>query len=81
MVSSPKPQLTAEEVVDEEDVDIGDIPTPRIHDDFWDEEHPNSPLHTPLTQVPQSLCRTKEIHAGSDERRSSLRILKIAFLP
>lgn len=54
-----------------EDVDVGST-TPVIHDDFWDVAHPNSPLITPLTQVPQSPAITEEVHIGSEGRQQSL---------
>ena len=44
------PQFTAEEAgVEEleEDVDIGST-TPVMNDDFWESQHPNSPLFTPI---------------------------------
>src|SRR3954471_24039586 len=50
-VSSPMPQFDDEEAgveeIDEEDVDIGST-TPVMNDDFWESQHPNSPLFTPL---------------------------------
>ena len=58
-VSSPLPQFTAEEAgveeieKEDEDVDIG-CTTPVMNDDFWESQHPNSPLFTPLKQIPQS---------------------------
>ena len=63
------PQFTAEEAgieeIDEEDedVDIGST-TPILNDDYWESHHPNSPLTTPLQQIPQSPVQTKEIHTG-----------------
>ena len=71
------PQFTAEEAdVEEidregEDVDIG-ATTPILNDDYWESHHPNSPLTTPLHQLPQSLVQTEEIHTGSDEPQASL---------
>lgn len=59
VVSSPMPQFTAEEAgieelsEEDEDVDIGST-TPVMNDDFWESQHPNSPLFTPLQQIPQS---------------------------
>ena len=59
IVSSPMPQFTTEEAGVEElddqnsDVDIGST-TPLMNDDFWDSQHPNSPLFTPLQQIPRS---------------------------
>src|SRR3954468_23958470 len=56
-VSSPMPQFDAEEAgveeIDDEDVDIGST-TPLMNDDFWESQHPNSPLFTPLQQNPHS---------------------------
>ena len=54
--SSPTPQFIAEEASVEEmevdeDVDIG-CTTPVMNDDFWDSQHPNSPLFTPIQQIP-----------------------------
>ena len=50
IVSSPMPQFTAEEAgveekSEDEDVDIG-CTTPVLNDDFWESQHPNSPLFT-----------------------------------
>ena len=51
VISSPMPQFTAEEAgvkeIEYEDVDIG-CTTPVLNDDFWESQHPNSPLFTPL---------------------------------
>ena len=61
VVSSPMPQFTAEEAgveeMEDEDVDIG-CTTPVMNDDFWESQHPNSPLFTPLQQIPQSPINT-----------------------
>ena len=55
VVSSPVPQFTAEEAgveaIEDEDVDIG-CTTLVMNDDFWESQHPNSPLFTPLQQIP-----------------------------
>ena len=55
------PQFTAEEAgveeIEDEDVDIG-CTTPVMNDDFWESQHPNSPLFTPLQQIPQSPAPT-----------------------
>ena len=52
--------------MDEEvDVDIG-CTTPVLNDDFWESQHPNSPLFTPLQQIPQSPATT-EVQMGSEE--------------
>ena len=71
VVSSPMPQFTAEEAgveemsEEDEDVDIGST-TPVMNDDFWESQHPNSPLFTPLQQIPQSQVTTK-VQMGSEE--------------
>ena len=76
-VSLPLPQFTAEEACVEEveadqgDVDIGSM-TPVMNDDYWESHHPNSPLFTPLHQIPQSHAQTEEIHTGSKECQTSL---------
>src|SRR3954463_10540526 len=68
MVSSPMPQFDAEEAgveeVDDEDVDIGST-TPVTNDDFWESQHPNSLLFTPLQQIPHSPAPT--VPMGSEE--------------
>ena len=68
VVSSPMPQFTAEEAgvkeMGDEDVDIG-CTTPVLCDEFWESQHPNSPLFTPLQQIPQSPVTT--VQMGSDE--------------
>ena len=55
IVSSPMPQFTAEEAgvkeIEYEDVDIG-CTTPVLNDEFWDSQHPNSPMFTPLQAIP-----------------------------
>ena len=55
IISSPMPQFTAEEAgveeMEDEDVDIG-CSTPVISDEFWESQHPNSPMFTPLHQIP-----------------------------
>jgi hypothetical protein len=56
-------------------VDIGSSTTPLIRDDFWDAAHPNLPITTPLTQMPQSPARTEEIHIGSEERQPTLQTI------
>ena len=62
------PQFTAEEAgveeMEDEDVDIG-CSTPVISDEFWESQHPNSPMFTPLQQIPQSPTQT--VHMGSEE--------------
>ena len=67
------PQFTAEEVgiekMVDEDVDIG-CTTPVLNDDFWESQHPNSPLFTPLQQIPQSPITT-EVQMGSEEPRAT----------
>lgn len=68
VVSSPMPQFTAEEAgveeMEDEDVDIG-YTTPVMNDDFWESQHPNSPLFTPLQHIPQSPAQT--VQMGSEE--------------
>ena len=68
VASSPMPQFTAEEAgveeMEDEVVDIG-CSTPVISDEFWESQHPNSPLFTPLQQIPQSPETTLQM--GSDE--------------
>ena len=64
------PQFTAEEASieeksEDEDVDIG-CTTPVLNDDFWESQHPNSPLFTPLQAIPQSPAAT-EVQMGSEE--------------
>nr|XP_040256220.1 nucleolin-like [Aegilops tauschii subsp. strangulata] len=77
-VSSTVPQFIADEAgveeIDEEDedVDIGST-TPVLNDDYWERLHPNSPLTTPLHQIPQSPVQTEEIHTGSEGHQASLR--------
>ena len=72
-VSSPMPQFTAEEAgieeIEDEDVDIG-CTTPVMNDDFWESQHPNSPLLTPLQQIPQSPATT--VQMGSDEAHEEI---------
>ena len=64
VISSPVPQFTAEEAgveelnEEDEDVYIGST-TPVLNDDFWESQHPNSPLFTPLQQIPQSCVNTE----------------------
>jgi hypothetical protein len=55
----------------DEDLGVGST-TPIIHDDFWDVAHPNSPLTTPPTKVPQSPAISEEIHTGSKGHQPSL---------
>ena len=71
-VSSPPVHVTDEET--DEDVDVGSS-TPVIDDDLWDVAHPNSPLTTPLTQVPQSPAITEEIQTGSEGHQPSLQTI------
>ena len=78
MVSSPPPTVTDERAGDEEteeDVDIDGSTTPVIHDEFWDAAHPNSPITTPLTQIPQSPAVTEEVHTGSEDRQPTLQTI------
>ena len=63
------PQFTTEETgveeMEDEDVDIG-CTTPVLNDDFWESQHPNSPMFTPLQAIPQSPTAT-EVQMGSEE--------------
>ena len=56
IISSHMPQFTAEEVgveeMEDEDVDVG-CSTPVMSDEFWEIQHPNSLMFTPLQQIPQ----------------------------
>ena len=69
VISSPLPQFTAEEAgveeIEEDDVDIG-CTTPVLNDEFWDSQHPNSPMFTPFQAIPQSPTAT-EVQMGSEE--------------
>src|SRR3954463_5236183 len=76
MVSSPMPQFDAEEAgvkeIDE-DVDIGST-TPVMNDDFWESQHPNSPLFTPLRQIPHSPSPT--VNLASDDTHPTASVNK-----
>ena len=80
VISSPMLQFIAEEAGVEElneedtDVDIG-CSTPVLNDDYWDSQHPNSPLFTPLQQIPQFLVHT-EVQMGSEDHLSTPSIHK-----
>ena len=50
--------------MEDEDVDVG-CSTPVISDEFWESQHPNSPMFTPLQQIPQSPAQT--VQMGSEE--------------
>ena len=52
-------------------MDIG-CTTLVLNDDYWESHHPNSPMFTPLQQIPKSPVQTEEIHMGSDEPQDSL---------
>ncbi len=41
-----------------------------MNDDFWESQHPNSPLFTPLQQIPQSPVTT--VQMGSDEAHEEI---------
>src|SRR3954466_15996119 len=73
--SSPMPQFDAEEAgveeIDNEDVDIG-CTTPVMNDDFWESQHPNSPLFTPLQQIPHSPSPTVQIGSGDTQPAASV---------
>ena len=68
-ISLPMPQFTAEEAdveeMEDEDVDIG-CTTPVLNDDFWESQHPNSPMFTQLQAIPQFPVAT-EVQMGSEE--------------
>src|SRR4051812_39613583 len=70
------PQFTAEEAgveeLDDEDVDIGST-TPVMNDDFWESQHPNSPLFTPLQQIPHSPAPTVQLGSEETHPTSSVR--------
>ena len=70
------PQFTTKEAgveeIEDEDVDIG-CTTQVMNDDFWESQHPNSPLFTPLQQIPQSPVAT-EVQMGSEEPRATLSV-------
>ena len=70
MTEGPTALHQSQEETDE-DMDVGST-TPVIHDDFWDATHPNSPLTTPLTQVPQSPAITEEIQTASESQQPLL---------
>src|SRR3954469_24216630 len=77
MVSSPMPQFDAEEAgveeMEDEDVDIGST-TPLMNDDFWESQHPNSPLFTPLQQIPHSPAPT--VPMGPEETHPTASVNK-----
>ena len=62
VASSPMPQFIAEEAgveeIEDEDVDIG-CTTPVMNDDFWESQHPNSPLFTPNTTNTSVPCTNR----------------------
>src|SRR3954471_24346794 len=76
IVSSPMPQFTAEEAgveeLEDEDVDIRST-TPVMNDDFWESQHPNSPLFTPLQQIPHSPAPTVKLGSEETHPTSSVR--------
>ena len=51
--------------MEDEDVDIG-WTTPVLNDDFWESQHPNSPMFTPLQEIPRSPAAT-EVLMGFEE--------------
>src|SRR3954470_22431564 len=75
VVSSPMPQFTAEEAgveeIDDEDVDIGST-TLVMNDDFWESQHPNSPLFTPLQQIPHSPAPTVQLDSEETHPATSV---------
>ena len=56
--------MSAEEK--EVDEDIGST-TPVIHDDFWEKDHPNSPMTSQIPQTTASPVATK-ILTGCEEK-------------
>ena len=52
-------------------VDIG-CTTRVLNNDYLESHHPNSPMFTPLQQIPQSPVETEEVQMGSDEPQASL---------
>ena len=81
VISSPMPQFTAEEAgveeIEDEDVDIS-CTMPVMNDEFWESQHPNTPLFTPLQQIPQSPAPT--VQMGS-EKLIPPRLCKKTFQP
>ncbi|KAI5008035.1 hypothetical protein ZWY2020_009083 [Hordeum vulgare] len=71
--SSPPPQQNRDVGDEDKDeyVDIGNT-TPVIHDDFWEQAHPNSPLTTLIPQVPLSPAAT-DIHITCEEKSTSVK--------
>ncbi|KAI4994166.1 hypothetical protein ZWY2020_029214 [Hordeum vulgare] len=57
------PAMTTEEKVGDEDIGCN---TPVIHDEFWEEAHPNSTRTAPIPQIPVAT----KILTGSEERIS-----------
>ena len=55
-----------------EDVDIGST-TPVMNDDFWESQHSNYPLFTPLQQIPQSPAPTVQMGSEETHPTSSVR--------
>ena len=43
-----------------------------MNDDFWESQHPNTPLFTPLQQIPQSPAPT--VQMGSEETQPTLSV-------
>lgn len=76
VISSLMPQFTAEEAgieeMEDEDVDVG-CSTPVISDEFWESRHPNSPMFTPLQQIPQSPAPTVQMGSEETHPTSSVR--------
>ena len=75
--SDEEPQSAASSEQVDEEIDVDTIPstpiasspmpqfTPVMNDDFWESQHPNSPLFTPIQQIPQSPAPTVQL--GSEE--------------
>jgi hypothetical protein len=49
---APTPMVSSPVRTDSEYVSIGDPATPVIEDDYWQEEHPNTPIHEVLPRTP-----------------------------
>ena len=43
-----------------------------MNDDFWESQHPNTPLFTPLQQVPQSPTTTVQMGSAETHPTSSV---------
>ena len=76
VISSSIPQFTVEEAgveeMEDEDVDVG-CSTPVMSDEFWEGQHPNTPMFTPLQQIPQSPAQTVQMGSEETHPTSSVR--------